>query len=45
MDYVNGSLIESIHRFAPNGLQLWNVFIPKPDVPPAIAANYREVIY
>ena len=44
VDFVNGSLITSLQRFAPNGLILWNIFIPKPDVPPAIAANYRQVI-
>ena len=22
---------------------LWKIFLPKPDVPPAIAANYRQV--
>lgn len=44
MDYVNVSLVRSLERFAPEGLILWNIFLPKPDVPPAIAANYRQVI-
>ena len=44
MDFVNATLVTSLQRFAPNGVILWNIFIPKPDVPPAIAANYRQVI-
>jgi len=33
-----------IPRFAPeDAVKIWNVFLPKPDVPPAIAANYRDV--
>ena len=44
MDFVNATLVTSLQRFAPNGVVLWNIFIPKPDVPPAIAANYRQVI-
>ena len=24
-------------------VEIWNVFLPKPEVPPAIAANYRNV--
>ena len=43
MVHVNNSLVASLEKFAPNGLKLWNVFLPKPDVPPAIAANYRQV--
>jgi len=43
MDFVNATLVTSLQRFAPNGVILWNIFIPKPDVPPAIAANYRQV--
>lgn len=42
-NYVNESIVEALQKFAPNGLKLWNVFLPKPDVPPAIAANYRQV--
>merc|ERR1719167_433886 len=33
----------SISRFAKDGIQVWNLHIPKPQIPPAIAANYREV--
>ncbi len=34
----------SLRRFAPaDSVKVWNVFLPKPDVPPAIAANYRDV--
>ena len=43
MDHVNISLVSALEKFAPDGLRLWNVFLPKPDVPPAIAANYRQV--
>jgi len=43
MDYVNVSLNHQLEKFSPNGLVLWNVFLPKPDVPPAIASNYRQV--
>jgi hypothetical protein len=43
-DYVNVALERSLDRFAPNNsITIWNVFLPKPDVPPAIAENYREV--
>lgn len=43
-DYVNATLEESLGRFAPDdAIKIWNVFLPKPDVPPAIAANYRQV--
>ena len=44
-NYVNESIVEALQKFAPNGLKLWNVFLPKPDVPPAIAANYRQVTF
>lgn len=43
VDYVNISLASSLERLAPKGLVLWNFFLPKPDVPPAISANYRQV--
>jgi len=33
----------SISRFAKDGITVWNLHIPKPQIPPAIAANYREV--
>ena len=42
-NFVNGSLEAALQKFAPSGLKLWNIFLPKPDVPPAIAANYRQV--
>ena len=41
---VETSLNFSIGRLSNNGLVILNLFIPKPDIPPAIAANYREVI-
>ena len=41
---VEMSLNSSMTRLADNGLNILNLFIPKPDIPPAIAANYREVI-
>ena len=44
VDAVDEGVKRSLGKFAPNGLQLWNVFLPNPDVPPAIAANYRQVI-
>ena len=40
---VESSLNSSIGRLSSNGLVILNLFIPKPDIPPAIAANYREV--
>jgi len=40
---VEKTLNESINRLSNNGLKILNLFIPKPDIPPAIAANYREV--
>ena len=40
---VQASLISSMTRLANDGLNILNLFIPKPDIPPAIAANYREV--
>ena len=44
IEFVNVTIAESLDRFAPNGaIRIWNVFLPKPDVPPAIAANYRKV--
>ena len=42
-DSVKNSLNRSLVRFAEGGITIWNLFIPKPDIPPAIAANYREV--
>lgn len=42
-DYVRVFLNQSISRFAQDGISVWNLFIPKPQIPPAIAANYREV--
>jgi len=44
--FVETTLKMSIERFSPdskNAIKIWNVFLPKPDVPPAIAANYRQV--
>ncbi len=48
--YVNTSLKTSLARFSSTRgvnqtppVDVWNVFLPKPDVPPAIAANYRDV--
>ena len=44
--FVETNVKSSIERFAPeaaSSIVLWNVFLPKPDVPPAIAANYRQV--
>ena len=41
---VEMSLNSSMTKLADNGLNILNLFIPKPDIPPAIAANYREVI-
>ena len=44
--FVDTTLQMSIERFSPeakNAIRIWNVFLPKPDVPPAIAANYRQV--
>ncbi|TRY77064.1 hypothetical protein TCAL_08349 [Tigriopus californicus] len=42
--FVNKTLQTNLDRFAPKGaILIWNVFLPKPEVPPAIAANYREV--
>lgn len=43
IDFVTVTLEENLQVFAPDSIQIWNVFLPKPDVPPAIAANYREV--
>jgi len=40
---VKASLNSSIDKFAENSITIWNLFIPKPEIPPAIAANYREV--
>ena len=44
--FVETTLLMSIERFSPeakDAIRIWNVFLPKPDVPPAIAANYRQV--
>merc|ERR1719208_42702 len=40
---VQQSLTISMEKLFPGGLNILNLFIPKPDIPPAIAANYREV--
>lgn len=40
---VENSLRESMIRLSDSGINILNLFIPKPDIPPAIAANYREV--
>ena len=37
------SLNTSMAKLSNQGLNILNLFIPKPDIPPAIAANYREV--
>merc|ERR1719410_2759482 len=37
------SLNSSMAKLSNQGLNILNLFIPKPDIPPAIAANYREV--
>lgn len=41
--FVKTMLNESITKLADDSITVWNLFIPKPDIPPAIAANYREV--
>jgi hypothetical protein len=46
VDFVDSSVKVSLGKFFPDARQaitVWNVFLPKPDVPPAIAANYRQV--
>ena len=44
VEFVNTTLHTNLERLTPNGgLVVWNIFLPKPDVPPAIAANYRQV--
>ena len=40
---VENSLREAMVRLSNSGINILNLFIPKPDIPPAIAANYREV--
>ena len=37
------SLSVAMTKLSDSGLNILNLFIPKPDIPPAIAANYREV--
>ena len=42
--FVNTTLHRDLERLTPRGgVIIWNIFLPKPDVPPAIAANYRQV--
>ena len=44
VQFVNKTLHDSLERLTPDGgVRIWNIFLPKPDVPPAIAANYRNV--
>jgi len=44
VQFVNKTLHDSLERLTPDGgVKIWNIFLPKPDVPPAIAANYRNV--
>ncbi len=33
----------SIDRLAKNGIKILNLVIPKPEIPPDIAANYKQV--
>ena len=44
---LSQSVLESLSiamaKLSDSGLNILNLFIPKPDIPPAIAANYREV--
>ena len=44
---LSQSVVESLNiamiKLSDSGLNILNLFIPKPDIPPAIAANYREV--
>ena len=44
---LSQSVLESLRaamaKLSDRGLNILNLFIPKPDIPPAIAANYREV--
>lgn len=42
-DFVKERLNFSINVMANHSLVVWNLFIPKPEIPPAIAQNYREV--
>lgn len=35
----------SITRLAANGIKVLNLVIPKPEIPPDIAANYKQVRY
>jgi len=41
--FVKAQLNDSISKLSEDTIIIWNLFIPKPDIPPAIAQNYREV--
>ena len=45
MDHVKRNLILSIDRLGDGGLEILNLVIPKPDIPPDIAKNYKQVVY
>ncbi len=43
MAVVKERVETSIDRLAPDSIQILNLVIPKPEIPPDIAANYKQV--
>jgi len=43
VEVVKAKIEDSIKRLAPDGIKILNLVIPKPDIPPDIAKNYKEV--
>merc|ERR1719430_2509314 len=40
---VKSNVKSSIHRLGEDGIEILNLVIPKPEIPPDIAKNYKEV--
>ena len=43
-DVVLNETRKSIERLSNNSVEIINLVIPKPDIPPDIAENYKQVI-
>ena len=42
--YVKGKVVAHIETLLNNSLKIVNLVVPKPDIPPDIAQNYKQVI-
>ena len=42
-DYVMGKVLEHIGKLSNGSVEILNLVVPKPDIPPDIAENYKRV--